>query len=198
MENEQNEILSKRHQQFLLLLLLKRRMHLNRMLAIMQVYVLYNNKIPREFLKRNRTNFYEWQWDQIRQKDWNRQMRMPPETFQKLVNMIRPELMKDRAQSNRRNGHICPETRLAICIAISMGASYLQTKQIFGVGRSTMYTIFWDTILAIANNEELSNVASFPQTMQECSDTARVSTINATTHQNTTIGNFVVVALTDL
>jgi hypothetical protein len=75
---------------------------------------------------------------------------MPREAFYNLLAILRGDLERQLAAAAKSSGgRVEPASRLAIFLRILGGASYLDMQLVFGVGRSTVFQVFYSTLRAI-------------------------------------------------
>ena len=109
-------------------------------------------------------------WEEFLQKYHNRtlfkrHLRMHPESFNKLLDLIRPELEVNNVMAALRGGAIKPELRLYCAIRWLAGGSYTDICIGIGISQCSFYRVCWETIQAIINCEALS--IRFPQGEEE-------------------------------
>ena len=82
---------------------------------------------------------------------------MSRESFGVILSRVRERIKKDERRAlNGACGVVPPELRLAMMLRFLAGASYLDIGWVYGVHRSTLYAVIWETIEVI--NETLSLV----------------------------------------
>ncbi len=76
--------------------------------------------------------------------------RMERRAFYKLLCCIRGDLERNDVQARRSSSRVTsPELRLAVCLRILSGASFLDCMLSFGIAKSTVYDVFHSTVRAI-------------------------------------------------
>ena len=97
--------------------------------------------------------------------DFQRHIRMSKTSFDKLLALIRHDLMVDDIKARSRGGAILPELCLYCCLRYCAGGSYSDVKYFIGISTSSFYRVVWKCIDAINRCSELS--IDFPQTTDE-------------------------------
>jgi Villin headpiece domain len=83
-------------------------------------------------------------------RDFTRCFRMPREAFYNLLGLLRHALARHlAAAANSSSSRVEPAARLAICLRLLGGASYLDMQLVFGVGRSTVFHVFHSTLRSV-------------------------------------------------
>lgn len=71
---------------------------------------------------------------------------MERETFDQLLFLLLPALDRDGGRELRSSGGLVdPDARLALTLRLLAGASYLDIMMLFGISRSTVYTVMHAT-----------------------------------------------------
>lgn len=97
--------------------------------------------------------------------DFQRHIRMSKLSFDKLLLLIRHDLMVDAIKARCRGGAILPELCLYCCLRYCAGGSYSDIKYFIGISTSSFYRVVWRCIDAINRCSELS--IDFPKTTDE-------------------------------
>jgi DDE superfamily endonuclease len=105
-------------------------------------------------------------------KDFQRHIRMPYDSFKKLVSVLKDDLMVDSVQAGFRGGAIIPEVCLYVCLRYLAGGSYTDIQILTGISVSSFYRILWKTINAINNSKSTLLTIKFPSTNKESDDAA--------------------------
>lgn len=92
-------------------------------------------------------------------------LRMPLDSFNKLLGYIREYLLVNETKGNIRGGTILPELCLYCTLRWLAGGSYLDITDICGISKASFYRVVWKTITAISKCEELR--PKFPKTPEE-------------------------------
>jgi DDE superfamily endonuclease len=95
-------------------------------------------------------------------------LRMPLESFNKLLGYIKDELLVEETKAKVRGGSITPELCLYCTIRWLAGGSYLDISDVCGISKSSFYRVVWKTITAICKAPELK--PKFPKTDEEIQD----------------------------
>lgn len=114
--------------------------------------------------------------EELGEGDFRQSFRMSKRCFVDLLRAVRPAIEKSAsmgALSGRRT--IPPETRLAITLRLLAGASYVDMRLAFRVGRSTVYHIFHETVEAIDNTFSLKGLPTCPERLNEIATKFRLS-----------------------
>lgn len=86
-----------------------------------------------------------------------RAFRMPKESFNHPVNVLRPGLQQNSEMTDRGSpGAISPDVRVAITLRMLSGASYLCVMNTFKVRRSTVYGVFHSTVDVICEHLKMT------------------------------------------
>jgi hypothetical protein len=113
-------------------------------------------------------------------------LRMPLESFNKLLGYIKDELLVEETKAKVREGSITPQMCLYCTIHWLAGGSYLDISDVCGISKLSFYRVVWKTITAICKAPELR--PKFPKTDEEIQDAtsgfASISTVGV-------INNFV-------
>lgn len=115
-------------------------------------------------------------WDGFCQRDpefVKRTLRMPLQSFNKLVNLLHDTLKKNETQGSRRGGALPPHLRVFACIRWLAGGSYLDICNILGISKALFYSITKEVINAIimCNDYEINNIF-FPKSEADCEEAA--------------------------
>ena len=102
--------------------------------------------------------------------DWVKHLRMPQESFDRLLSMIKDKLTVDEIQAARRGGAVLPELQLYCTLRFLGGAMYSDLFYFCGISRSALHRALWRVILAIINCEQLK--IRFPKSEEECAKAA--------------------------
>ena len=94
-----------------------------------------------------------------------RRLRMTKESFDKLVLLIKDDLLVEETHANLRGGAIIPELCLFCTLRFLAGGSYLDITDIVGISRSSFYRVVWKTITALVKCTALR--IRFPKTKEE-------------------------------
>ncbi|CAN0340857.1 unnamed protein product [Pylaiella littoralis] len=97
---------------------------------------------------------------------------MPVETFEKLVELLRPSLERNAHMAcvRTKSGVISVHIRVAMAIRMLAGGSYTDIALLFGVAIPTAFLIMWQVIDAIKKTPAVGPFY-FPQT-EECAQAA--------------------------
>ena len=115
-------------------------------------------------------------WDKFCQRDpefVKRTLRMPLQSFNKLVDLLHDTLKKNENQGSKRGGALPPHLRVFVCIRWLAGVSYLDICNILGISTPLFYSITKEVIDAIitCNHYEINNI-SFPKSEADCEQAA--------------------------
>lgn len=94
-------------------------------------------------------------------------LRMHLDSFNKLLELIRGDLLVKETKANLRGGSILPELCLYCTIRWLAGGSYLDITDVCGISKASFYRVVWRTITAICKCTELR--PKFPKTPDEIS-----------------------------
>jgi DDE superfamily endonuclease len=102
-----------------------------------------------------------------------RSLRMPLQSFEKLVAVLQPLLQSNELQASRRGGAIPPAVKLFATLRWLAGGSYLDIKLLCGISKTSFYYIIDKTLKAIIECKDpiIDNI-HFPQTPDECKESA--------------------------
>jgi len=98
-------------------------------------------------------------------KDFHRHLRTHPDSFDRLLSMIRESLVVNTAMANLRGGPILPEIKLCCAIRWLAGGSYSDIHMFVGITRPSFCRVVWQVIRAINNCTELNII--FPATQED-------------------------------
>ena len=90
---------------------------------------------------------------------------MSKESFDKLLEYVRQDLIVNETMANCRGGPIIPEMCLYCTIRYLAGGSYLDICDVAGISKSSFYRVIWKTVTAINESHELA--IKFPQTQKD-------------------------------
>ena len=96
--------------------------------------------------------------------DFERMIRMPYSSFQKLVSLLRQELLTS-ARTSRRCQPLLPEVMVFCTIRYLAGGSYLDVKRLIGISSASFYACIMKTVVAVVQCPELA--IKFPETHRE-------------------------------
>lgn len=113
---------------------------------------------------RNRFNFDE-HCGQLTESEFHRMYRMTYERFINLRDLIAPHCERSHRKESEKNRTVSVEIMLMITLRMLGGASYLDVSWPYGVSKSTVYSVFHETIDILHN--KLRNI-HFPRTEQQC------------------------------
>eukprot|EP00171_Calliarthron_tuberculosum_P002445 IDg2445t1 len=105
--------------------------------------------------------------------EFRRAFRISRPSFDKLVCMLHCHLIRDAERASRSSGGaISPSLRLAITLRLLSGGSYLDQMISFHVGRSTVFAVFKETVLAIMKVLKMPGVplTNFEKLLQLAND----------------------------
>lgn len=116
------------------------------------------------------------QWDNFYAKyagrhDFQRHLRMPAESFSKLVSFVSDKLAVNHEMAALRGGAIAAEVCVYSCLRYLAGGSYSDIRFFTGVSTASLYRIIWKCIDAINACPEL--IIKFPTTNDEVIEAAR-------------------------
>lgn len=86
---------------------------------------------------------------------FDRRLRMPKSSFDKLLSYVGDYLQVNETQANKRGGGIVPELCLYCTIRWLAGGSYLDICDVAGISKASFYRVIWRTITAIVHCPEL-------------------------------------------
>jgi hypothetical protein len=145
---------------------------MNFMVMVAAAYTVFVHAVPRDpALFTQRINWACFNETYGHRKEYQRHLRMPPEDFNFLLELIHPALSCDQIQSLKR-GHspILPEIKLYCTIRWLAGGSYSDIHLFAGISVPSFYRVLWECIDALNNCEELDFY--FPQTVEDCMEAA--------------------------
>ena len=94
-----------------------------------------------------------------------RRLRMTKDSFDKLVLLLRDDLLVHETFANLRGGAIIPDLCLFCTLRFLAGGSYLDITDIVGISKSSFYRVVWKTITALVKCSALR--IRFPKTTEE-------------------------------
>jgi hypothetical protein len=97
---------------------------------------------------------------------FHRHLRMRPESFHKLLSLIRDDLEVDHNMALLRGGVILPELRLYCTIRWLSGGAHSDICMYVGISIASFYRVVWQTIHAIVDCAALK--MKFPQSEEDC------------------------------
>lgn len=105
--------------------------------------------------------------------DLVRQLRMPIESFNMLVSLLKEPLMRNKKMADLRGGLVDPSLCVFCMLRYLSGGKYLDVMRLAGVSRATFYRIVWLTIdaLILCEDRTINNI-HFPSTEEDCKDLA--------------------------
>ena len=118
-----------------------------------------------------RLNWDRFSADHARRGTFKARLRMSKVSFDKLLQMVRLDLVINEAQAAFRGGSVMPEMCLCCTLRWLAGGSHLDLCDIAGISKPSFYRVLWKTIISICNCEALDIV--FPRTRQEVNEAAR-------------------------
>jgi len=92
-------------------------------------------------------------------------LRMTKVSFDKLLALLRIDLLINEEQASFRGGSTIPELCLCCTLRWLAGGSHLDIADVAGISKPSFYRVVWKTVISICNCEELDIV--FPQTKDE-------------------------------
>jgi len=101
-----------------------------------------------------RINWLKFSDDPARHGTFKRRLRMSKVSFDKLLNLLRYDLLSDEEQASCRGGSIIPEVCLHVTIRWLAGGSHLDVIDIAGMSKASFYRVLWKTIFAICHCTE--------------------------------------------
>jgi hypothetical protein len=101
-----------------------------------------------------------------RDRTFTRRLRMNLESFNKLLELIREDLLVNQKMADLRGGPIIPELCLFCTVRWLAGGSYLDIIDITGISVASFYRIVWKTCKAIVESPDLE--MRLPETPEEC------------------------------
>jgi hypothetical protein len=118
-------------------------------------------------IETQRVNWIEHRDKIISRGHFRRTYRMSPESFEKLVEILRPVLTVNATKAFARSpaGPIIPEIRLHCLIRYIAGGSYLDICTLVSIPHSTFYYSLWKTCAAINASPQLA--FRLPSTKEE-------------------------------
>jgi DDE superfamily endonuclease len=122
-------------------------------------------------------------WDKILDthgdtQRFTRHLRMTKESFMRLLEYIKDDLLVDESQASRRGGVILPEICLYCTIRYLAGGIYSDICLFAGISQPSFYRVVWKTMKALCLCQELRIV--FPQSEEECAEAAEAFTTLST------------------
>jgi DDE superfamily endonuclease len=129
------------------------------------------NTIRRQTCKRNPSLFDQrLLWDNFRdryqhRRDFKRHLRMSPQSFSKLLELLYNDLAVDVEMALLRGGAILPEICLYATLRYFSGGSFLDIKFYTGISSASFYRCVWRTVKAIRRCSHL--FIHFPSTTDE-------------------------------
>lgn len=103
--------------------------------------------------------------DPLKDCEYRRAFRMNREHFRLLVDLVRPQLVRNEQMGALRNGVVEPEVRVAIVLRITAGASDFDLMVLWGVSRPTMYSVYHESVPVFL---EALPFSDFPTTPEKC------------------------------
>jgi hypothetical protein len=97
--------------------------------------------------------------------DFVRHIRMPHDSFTRLLSVVRKDLEVDTEMAELRGGAILPEICLYVCLRYLAGGSYSDIKFFTGISVASFYRVLWKTIGASTRARVTSCRSSFQQLM---------------------------------
>ena len=104
------------------------------------------------------------------EKDFIKCLRMPLKAFEKLHEILKDDLHKNRRMGAKRGGVIASEIRLYITLRYLGGGSMHDIRRTFGCGKSTAYHIIHEVCHEICQNSKFE--MAFPKSESECATAA--------------------------
>lgn len=106
-------------------------------------------------------------WEDYAEKHTRRgsfaiRLRMERDSFEKLLLMIKDDLVVNEMMAKPRGGAIIPEVCLFCTLRWLAGGSYLDITDIVGISKASFYRVVWKTIRALVEEDELA--IHFPST----------------------------------
>jgi hypothetical protein len=100
--------------------------------------------------------------------NFRRHLRMSKDSFNKLLEFVRPRLAVDERMATLRGGAIIPELCLYCTIRWLAGGSYSDIFYFCGISKSSFYRLIWKTMFEISVCPDEYLKIRFPKTRQEC------------------------------
>jgi hypothetical protein len=89
--------------------------------------------------------------------EFQRAFRLSRTAFQYLLNLIQDKLKKNEAKASNSSGSpVLPVTKLACTLRFLAGGSFEDISALFGVSRSNLFKILWETMEAIDSNIDIA------------------------------------------
>jgi hypothetical protein len=96
--------------------------------------------------------------------------RMSPQTFNKLVNLIRDDI-EPKDKSRTRKDYLDAETKVMMTLRWLAGGQYVDQCRRNGVSKSSVFACFTKVINAINRNPHIGQ-PKWPTTVEECNEIA--------------------------
>lgn len=132
-------------------------------------------RIKRRSLVR-RTITFQHIVDELSERDFRESFRIGKSGFNKLLELVRPDLERSTemgALSGRNT--ISAETRLALTLRLLAGASYVDIRLAFRIGRTTVYDVFHATVAALDKALSLPGLPTDPEDLNDIATKFRLS-----------------------